>query len=258
MEVEIILIKSIQNQHVQKWKKYKLSKYRQEKQKFLVEGVHLVEEALHANCVVEIILGPDVSIPKHWHLVNIPLFHVDTKIVRELTDLTNPQPIFAVCTILPWEDNLQLAEQILLVDAVQDPGNLGTLIRTADAVGIELIVIGTGSVNVWNAKVIRATQGSIFHVPIVTGALLPIIKQLKARKIPVFSSVLTNTAVSVFELTKTASFALIVGNEGSGINLELREASTDLIYVPIYGRAESLNVAVATGVMLYQLQVNSS
>ncbi|KPD01469.1 putative TrmH family tRNA/rRNA methyltransferase [Geobacillus sp. BCO2] len=141
----------------------------------------------------------------------------------------------------------------LLIDAVQDPGNLGTMIRTADAAGIDAVILGEGCADLYNAKVVRATQGSLFHLPVVNGDLAQWIARFKEQGIPVYGTALEK-AVDYRTVPLSSSFALLVGNEGSGIRPELLGLTTENVYIPIYGQAESLNVAVAAGILLYSLQ----
>jgi TrmH family RNA methyltransferase len=145
------------------------------------------------------------------------------------------------------------AKTYLLLDAVQDPGNLGTMIRTADAAGIDAVIIGRGSVDIYNSKVLRAAQGSHFHLPIISGDLHEWIDKLQENDISVFGTALEGASVYT-DITPTDSFALIVGNEGNGVGKDILSSTTANLYIPIYGKSESLNVAVATGILLYYLK----
>lgn len=135
---------------------------------------------------------------------------------------------------------------------MQDPGNLGTLIRTADACGVDAIVAGRGCVDIYNGKVVRSAQGSHFHLPVVSGNLFEWVKFLKEKGIPVFGTALEN-GVEFRSVPPQDAFALIVGNEGSGVNRDLLKETDKNLYIPIIGKSESLNVAVAAGILLYYL-----
>lgn len=141
--------------------------------------------------------------------------------------------------------------KLLLVDAVQDPGNIGTMIRTADAAGIDAVVLGKGSADAYNPKTLRSAQGSHFHIPIIRGDLADWIEDLQDREVKVYGTALQE-AVVYTEVETSGSFALIVGNEGSGIHPQLLAKTDQNVIIPILGQAESLNVAVATGILLYQ------
>ena len=147
-----------------------------------------------------------------------------------------------------------IGKRILIVDEVQDPGNIGTIIRSAVAFNIDTIVIGDNTVDIYSPKVVRATQGMLFHVPIVFYSIDKLIPILKKIKIPVLA---TNVKYGeeVKNLTKEEKkvFALIIGNEGSGVNPKYLEMSDKFIYIPMNDVVESLNVAVATSIILYEM-----
>jgi TrmH family RNA methyltransferase len=127
------------------------------------------------------------------------------------------------------------------------------MIRTADAAGIDAVVVGKGSVDMYNPKVLRSAQGSHFHLPVLSGDLSEWITKLQAEDIPVYGTALENGVVFT-EVDNKETFALLVGNEGSGVDKELLDKATQNLYIPIYGKSESLNVAVAAGILLYYLK----
>ena len=247
-------IQSVQNPQVKQWKKLQTKKERDKTGLFIVEGFHLVEEALkQREQVLEIIISDKAELPPRWDTGAVSITLVTEEISNTLSDTEAPQGIYAICRQEGSETALNNARTFLLIDAVQDPGNLGTMIRTADAAGIEAVIVGHGSVDIFNAKVLRSAQGSHFHLPIVRGDLNDWIQILKEKNIPVYGTALENA--SVYTETKTSeSFALIVGNEGAGVSKEILSNTTANLYIPIYGKSESLNVAVATGILLYYLK----
>ncbi|WP_226085461.1 TrmH family RNA methyltransferase [Mesobacillus sp. S13] len=245
-------IQSDKNPQVKQWKKLLTRKERDKSGLFLVEGFHLVEEALTKNeDVEEIILSEKTELPPGLDYGSIPVTVVTDEISRQLADTETTQGIFAVCR--QSKQTLNKGKSYLLIDSVQDPGNLGTMIRTADAAGIETVVVGKGSVDIYNPKVLRSAQGSHFHLPVVSGDLSEWITELKDKNIPVYGTALENGVVFT-EATVNEAFALLVGNEGSGVNKELLAQTTQNLYIPIYGQSESLNVAVAAGILLYYLK----
>lgn len=245
-------IQSDKNPQVKQWKKLLTRKERDKSGLFLVEGFHLVEEALTKNeDVEEIILSEKTELPPGLDYGSIPVTVVTDEISRQLADTETTQGIFAVCR--QSKQTLNKGESYLLIDSVQDPGNLGTMIRTADAAGIETVIVGKGSVDIYNPKVLRSAQGSHFHLPVVSGDLSEWITELKDKNIPVYGTALENGVVFT-EATVNEAFALLVGNEGSGVNKELLAQTTQNLYIPIYGQSESLNVAVAAGILLYYLK----
>ncbi len=246
-------IQSSANPLVKQWRKLLTRKERDKTGLFLIEGIHLVEEALKNNAEVEmIIIGERVS-PPSVDYGSVPVVVVTDEIIKLLADTEAPQGVFAVCR-QQAEHHLQDGKVFLFIDSVQDPGNLGTMIRTADAAGADAVIVGTGSVDIYNPKVLRSAQGSHFHLPIIRSGLDEWFEIMAERKIPVFGTSLQG-AVPYKEIERAESFALLVGNEGSGVRKELLEKTTKNLYIPIRGKSESLNVAVAAGILMYHLTV---
>ena len=244
-------IHSAKNPQVKNWKKLLTRKEREKTGTFLVVGFHLVEEALKAGQVVELIIREGTDIPVSWNYGAIPVTSVSGEVAAALADTETPQGVFAVCKI-PRYPKAPEGKRFLLIDSVQDPGNLGTMIRTADAAGVDAVIVGTGSVDVYNGKVLRSAQGSHFHLPVIKGERFEWIKIFKEHQIPVYGTALENGA-EYKSVSPSPSFVLIVGNEGSGVNKDLLMATDKNLYIPIRGRSESLNVAVAAGILLYYL-----
>jgi RNA methyltransferase, TrmH family len=247
-------IQSIKNPQVKQWKKLLTKKERDKTGTFLIEGFHLIEEALkQRELIIEIIVSDKIELPSRLDFGSTSITTVTDEISKDLSDTETPQGIYAVCRQNNDNTSIEEAKSFLLIDAVQDPGNLGTMIRTADAAGIDAVIVGHGSVDIYNSKVLRSAQGSHFHLPIVSGNLEEWIETLKKRKIPVYGTALEN-AKTYTEIAPQEEFALIVGNEGNGMNKDLFAATTSNLYIPIYGQSESLNVAVAAGILLYYLK----
>ncbi|MFZ7945624.1 MULTISPECIES: TrmH family RNA methyltransferase [Bacillaceae] len=245
-------IESENNPKVKQWKKLLTKKERDKSGTFLIEGFHLVEEALKQDeQIVEIIVSEKVGLPPRWDPAGTPVTFVTDEISNSLSETEAPQGIYAVCRQLNPE--VQEAKTYLLIDAVQDPGNLGTMIRTADAAGIDAVIIGKGSVDPFNAKALRSAQGSHFHLPIIRGDLHEWMDKLQGEKVPVYGTALEG-ASAYTEISSADSFALVVGNEGNGVDQDILTRTTANLYIPIYGKSESLNVAVATGILLYYLK----
>jgi RNA methyltransferase, TrmH family len=244
-------IHSSSNPKVKQWKKLLTKKERDKTGLFLVEGFHLVEEALKAGRIEEIIVQENIDLPSSFDYGATPITSVPPEISKLLAETDTPQGIFAVC----YQEKPSSTEGVsyLLIDAVQDPGNLGTMIRTADAAGVDVVVVGNGSVDMYNSKVLRSAQGSHFHLPVIKGDISTWTSMLLDREIPVYGTALEN-GKPFQEVQPTGSYALIVGNEGNGVSQELLSQTTANLYIPIHGKSESLNVAVATGILLYYLR----
>ncbi|MEK5441583.1 TrmH family RNA methyltransferase [Fredinandcohnia sp. FSL W7-1320] len=246
-------IESNKNPQIKQWKKLHTKKERDKSRTFMIEGFHLIEEALKSDVVIqELIISETTDIPSEWIVDDLSITIVTEKIMQEISDTDTSQGVAAVCEQYSVKEGGKIS-RLLLIDAVQDPGNLGTMIRTADAAGIDAVIIGEGSVDVYNSKVIRSTQGSIFHIPIIKENLHDTILKLKQNGIKVYGTSLKD-AVDYKQASVGESFALIVGNEGNGVEPELLDKTDQNLYIPIFGRSESLNVAVAAGILLYHLR----
>lgn len=249
-------IESAQNSRVKQWKKLHTKKEREKTGLFLIEGRHLVEEALKYKTVVKEII---VREGEEFSAINIGeanVTEVTKEVMKLLTDTETPQGIIAVCE-MPKPCKIELSSsplRLLLIDNVQDPGNLGTMIRTSDAAGIDAVILGDGCVDLYNGKTIRSTQGSLFHIPIIKGNLTTWIDELTRENIKVFGTALDNARDYKEVPSQQQRFALLVGNEGNGVNRELLKMTDENIYIPIFGEAESLNVSIATGILLYHLR----
>ncbi|WP_391202449.1 TrmH family RNA methyltransferase [Psychrobacillus sp. L4] len=248
-------IESQQNSLVKHWKKLlSVRKERDKTGEFIIEGYHLVEEAIkQKENVLTIMISDSAKVPVNWDVDNVEMVEINDVIKKELAETEHTQGIFAHCKQQTVEETEQFKwNRLLLIDAVQDPGNIGTMIRTADAAGIDAVILGKGSADAYNSKTLRSAQGSHFHIPVVKGDLHAWVDQLKDRQVLVFGTAFENST-PFNNVKKGDAFALIVGNEGSGINPELLEKTDQNIIVPLLGHAESLNVAVATGILLYGL-----
>ncbi|ARI76850.1 TrmH family RNA methyltransferase [Halobacillus mangrovi] len=243
------MLTSLQNQKVKEWKKLHKRKHRNLNRCFLVEGHHLVEEVIKSNWgIQEFIIQEGVEFPLPD---GIPTTEVSRQVFAAISETETPQGIAAV--VEQKQFTFTPAPLTLMIDAVQDPGNLGTLIRTADAAGFDQIILGEGTVDPYNDKVIRATQGSLFHTPFVQEDLAAFISELKNEGVEVWASTL-DESVPFKQLDPPEKVALIVGNEGHGIQEKLTALADRRVHIPIYGQAESLNVAIAAAVLMYHMK----
>lgn len=242
-----MLITSLDNEKVKKLKQLKEKKYRDIYQEFLVEGKHLVIEAYNSGLLKEILLEEN-SVT----VVDANVTYVTKEILKAISTLDTPSHIIGVC-IKKTEDS-NLGNKVLILDRIQDPGNLGTIIRSSKAFNIDTIVLGSGCVDLYNDKVIRATQGIGFHMNIVTREIKKVINELKEKNIPILGT-RVEYGLDVKSLSKNdkEKYALIMGNEGSGVSSEILELCDKFIYIELNQKVESLNVAVATSILLYEL-----
>lgn len=217
-----------------------------------MEGFHLVEEAMkQPDLVIQLLVREDIDIPTSW---TAPIIELTVAVAKEISETEQTQGVFAYCRQPQYEEADQHQwKKLLLIDAVQDPGNIGTMIRTADAAGLDAVILGKGCADPFNPKTVRSAQGSHFHIPVVRQELTIWIDRLKDNNIPIIGTGLKK-AVALNELEAQSSFALLVGNEGSGVDEELLAQADQIVKIPLFGKAESLNVAVATGILLYTLR----
>jgi RNA methyltransferase, TrmH family len=250
-------IESESNASIKQWKKLHTKKEREKTRTFLLEGPHLIEEAIQSGAKLQhVIIEENFQMKEEWLKQKFAFWSVPSKLMKQLSETEKPQGIIAVCEMMGYQEGLLKKEgRYLLIDGIQDPGNLGTIIRTADSAGLDAVFLGEGTADLYNGKTVRSTQGSLFHLPCLKADLMEIVKKCKESDIPVLSTSLQE-AVDMREAPNVKGFALIVGNEGAGVQEFLQKESTMNVKIPIFGQAESLNVSVATGILLYELQRN--
>lgn len=246
-------IDSIQNSSVKAWKKLHTKKGREKSKQFIVEGFHLVEEAIKNDApILHLLICEEIDLPSNFATGSFDITYISKEVSKELSETETTQGIYAIIEFSYVKLDFENVSKLLLIDEVQDPGNVGTMIRTADAAGYDAVILGTGTSDLYNAKTIRSTQGSIFHMPVLRGDLGEMISMLKEKEITVYGTSLKN-AKPFNEVKVSNRFAIIVGNEGKGVNSNLLALSDENLFIPIYGKAESLNVGVAAGILMYSL-----
>lgn len=243
-----MLITSLENDRVKGYIKLKERKYRKKTKTFIVEGVHSVLEAYKNGDIIELILEKDETLD-----LNVPIIYVTNEIINKISSLDTPSKIMALCKMRDC-DSFNLGSKILMLDGIQDPGNLGTIVRSATAFGIDSIVLSPDTVDIYNPKVLRSTQGMIFHIPIIVKELDLVVKELKSNNIPIYGTrVDSGEDVSLLTKSDKDKYALIMGNEGNGVKEELLDECDKYLYIDMDNKVESLNVAVACGIILYEL-----
>ena len=245
-------IESKSNALVKHWKKLvTVRKEREKSKEFLVEGHHLVEEALKVPGMVKhIMIGDHATLDHKWQTGDIQLLEISPEVVQELADTEHTQGIFAHCQQPAYKLALNAWSRVLLIDAVQDPGNVGTMIRTADAAGVDAVILGKGSADAFNPKTLRSAQGSTFHLPVVKADLEDWIANLADEGFVLIGTALEG-AKNYKDVAPSDKMAFILGNEGAGVQANLLEQVDARVKIPIYGQAESLNVAIASAIVLY-------
>lgn len=243
------IITSKSNNLIKKTKKLLKKKYRE--QSYLIEGWHLFEEAEKANAEFLNIFVLEDFADRVEHMSNVTF--VTPEVLKELTDSKTPQGIIAevAMPILPLA-NLKAGRYLVLED-VQDPGNVGTMIRTADAAGLDGVLISDKSADIYNQKTLRSMQGSHFHLPVWRTNVYEACETLQNLGIPLIATTLSKDSVDYKTIKHDGNFALVMGNEGNGISDKMTNQADVLAHIIMPGQAESLNVAVATGIVLFSL-----
>lgn len=247
---------SVHNQHVKNWKKLQTKKFRRQAGEYLLDGWHLVNEAVKAGKKLHQLIGTADQLAAHRDLADLAdeIYVVTPDIMQHITDTVTPQGIAAVVNL---PDAHQVPADIkgawLLLDRVQDPGNVGTMVRTADAAGFTGVVVGSRSADIFGPKVVRSMQGSQFHLTLQEGDLHKWIQDFKQLGAPVYGTQLNPAAQNFRAVQPGPTFALIMGNEGQGMAADLLAETTTNLYIPMRGDAESLNVAVSAGILMFQL-----
>lgn len=247
-------IESKNNNLFKEIKKLKEKKHRVKNNKYIIEGLRFVDEALKSGVSIDSIIFTENFKEKNEEFFsnipeNIRLIQMNEALLKQLCSTENPQGVLGVVNMQNKE--LKGGELVILVDKVQDPGNMGTIIRTAHAAGASGIIMTKGTVDIYNDKTLRSTMGSIFYIPVVEDDSLEYVKSLKEEGYKLVVSSLQGKN-NFFEENLQGKVIIAVGNEGNGVSDEVYEISDIKVKIPMPGNAESLNVAVATSVMIYE------
>jgi len=259
----IIDIHSSDNTTYKHVKQLLKKKFRDEYEQYIIEGVRIVLDAVENKKPIEWIFFCDdlYNTSGGEQLLqlliehNYKIYRISDKMYAEISDTKNPQGIMA---ILPFEkhdlESIMLKENALLIflDRIQDPGNLGTILRTADAAGVDAVLMAKGCVDLYNLKTIRATMGSIFHLPIVNlKSTEEVMNVLKERGFQIISTSL-NAQKYYYDVDFLNRMTIVIGNEANGILPEIIQESDHVVKIPMVGNAESLNAAVAASIIMYE------
>lgn len=239
-----MLYSSIENKKIKNIKKLNTKKYRDEFNEFLIEGEHLVQEAYKNGILKEVILEENIDID-----IDAQKNYVTSSVLKYISELDNPSKIMGICKKIDKKD---IGNRVLILDGVQDPGNLGTIIRSSVAFNIDTIILSKECVDLYNSKVLRATQGMIFNINIIEENLLEIVPNLKNDGYKIYGTKV-NGGKSLKSVERCEKFAIIMGNEGRGVSSSLLDLCNEYIYIDMNNVCESLNVGVATSIILYEL-----
>lgn len=234
------MITSVDNKRIVEVCKLNNKKYRKENNLFLVEGNHLIEEAYQNGLLKEVYSLNETKYENS--------FVVSPNVMRKISTLDSIPDIVGVCK---FKKEGELGNKLLILDNIQDPGNLGTIIRSAVAFNIDTIVLSADTVDLYNSKVIRATEGMLFNINIINRDLIPFITSIK-KEYKIYATDVKE-GILLKNIEKNKKCAIIMGNEGNGVKKEIKELCDENINISINKSCESLNVAVATSIILYEL-----
>ena len=240
-----MVITSVNNEYIKNLCKLKEKKYRDMENKFLVEGYHLVMEAYNAKLLDHIILLEGEKVP----IYDIDITYVSKDVMKKLSDVVSSSHIMG---IVKKKEDKEIGDRILILDDIQDPGNLGTMIRSARAFGFDTIVLGKNSVDLYNPKVVRSTQGMLFYVNILVRDLGCFINNLKEDNYVIYGSDVRN-GIDVREEDIPSKIAIVIGNEGNGISDEVKKLCDKNLYIKMSDEVESLNAGVAASILMYEV-----
>ena len=238
-----VLITSLENNKIKELVKLQNKKYRDEKNLFLIETLNIINEAYELGILKEIYKTEDLDID-----LNIPTYDVTLNVMNKIKQIKTSKIVGVAYKM----DNTKIkGNKILLLDGIQDPGNLGTIIRSALGFNIDTIILSNNCVDLYNDKVIRATEGALFKINIIRKDLKDAINTLNKNNIPIYKTDVNN-GIDVCKIKKD-KYAVIIGSEGKGISKEINDIIKQSIYIKTNKELESLNVGVATSIILYEL-----
>ena len=253
------VISSKENELIKHIKKLKDKKERDLSNEYIIEGIKLIQEAIQENAKIkQIIICDDCekteSIPKDlmYEIAKQECIYVTNKVFDSITEVMNPQGILAIIEKQSKEIQIDDKQDIILaLDDIQDPGNLGTILRTADSIGLTQILVSKGTADCYNPKVVRSTMGAIFRVKIIECEdLVKTLKEIKKHKFEIVVSSL-QTDNSIYDINYHKK-VIVIGNEANGVKKEIQDLADKKIKIPMLGKTESLNASVATGIILYE------
>lgn len=253
------VISSKDNEYIKHIKKLKEKKYRDINKEFIIEGIKLIKEAMEEKAEIKQIVICDNCqnsdiIPKElmYEIAKYECIYVTENIFKTISDVNTPQGILAIIKINTTEAEIDYSKDIIVaLDDIQDPGNLGTILRTVDSIGLNQILVSKGTADCYNPKVVRSTMGAIFRVKIIECENLEeTLKEIKKHKFElVITSLQTENSIYGINYNKKV---IVIGNEANGVKTEIQNIADVRVKIPMLGKTESLNASVATGIVLYE------
>lgn len=239
-----MVITSVNNDKIKDICKLNEKKYRDSTNTFLIEGEHLVLEAIRSNLLKELILLEGVNIS-----FNGPIIYVNDKVMKKISCMDSYPKVMGISYKKKEED---IGDRVLILEDIQDPGNLGTIIRSSVAFNVDTIILSKKCADLYSNKVIRSTQGMIFHINIITHDIEDIIKYLKNNNYTIYGTKVDN-GIDIRDTVIPKSYALVIGNEGRGMSDNISKLCDEYLYIKMNENVESLNAGVATSILLYEI-----
>lgn len=252
-------ITSKDNELIKHIKKLKDKKYRDLSNEYVIEGVKLISEAIKEKAKIkQIVICEECSkteiIEKSlmYDIAKYECIYVSEKVFKSITEVEKPQGFLAVIEKENKEDTIKFNEDIIVaLDNIQDPGNLGTILRTVDSIGLTQILVSKGTADAYNPKVVRSTMGAIFRVKVIECEdLSKTLNEIKKHKFEILVTAL-DTQNSIYDIDYKKK-VIVIGNEANGVSKEIQDIANIKLKIPMLGRTESLNASVATGIVLYE------
>ena len=237
------IITSLQNNKIKELNKLKEKKYRDEANLFLVEGDHLVNEAYKTNQLVEILATTSFN-----EELDVPITYISEDVMKKLSSMISPSNVIGLCKKFK---PIGYGNRILILDNLQDPGNLGTIIRSAASFNFDTIALSEVSVDLYNDKVIRSSEGMIFHSNVIRCDIYKLVNELKTNNYKIITTDVNGGEI-VSEVDFDKKIAIIIGSEGAGVG-KIKELADISMYIPMNKKCESLNASVAASIIMYEV-----
>ncbi|MDL2280542.1 RNA methyltransferase [Selenomonadales bacterium OttesenSCG-928-I06] len=284
LDINKKIILSVQNPIIKEIALLKQKKYRDKNNVYCLEGIRLIEECLKSKCRVKTVIYTKEVLKKRrlqdalytfgkkflknnpnsanyfdfFNIDKIPFLEVSPEVYNKISDTEEPQGVMVIVEKFEYSLDRLFSKNksdhfIAVLDNIQDPGNVGTIIRTADAAGCSAVIMLQGTADLFNPKTVRSSMGSLFHLPIIQGIESQnLIKYLKENNVALYATALdSNNNYTNMKFTKPLAIAF--GNEANGLSENILKNADKNVCIPIHGQAESLNVSVAAGIILYEI-----
>lgn len=238
--------------------------YREKEGLFFIEGERSIEEGVNSEynfsyiiCTKTYAERSNLILQQFIDKKDVPVYLVEDNLMQAISNTITSQGILAVIKKRHFSIDQVLKKTkdyfILIIDGISDPGNLGTVIRTAHACNVDSVILNKGTVDIFNPKVLRSTAGSVFHIPFIyTADIVSIIQKLKNKGVDIIASHVNGTKYP-YNLDMKKSLAIVLGNEAVGVSNQILTLADELVKIPMPGASESLNVAVACGIIMYEI-----